>query len=65
MTTSLRVCIRTRRVLPTEDLLDNFPPVLGKPAEFLLAPEEEKITAQKLVGGSDAGDRQDPPAAGL
>ena len=36
-------------MLPTDDLLDSIPPVLGKAAEFLLTPDEEKITAQKLV----------------
>lgn len=46
---SSRLGIRPRRVLPTEELLDSIPPVLGKAAEFLLAPEAEKITGQQLV----------------
>lgn len=48
---SSRLGIRPRRVLPTDDLLDHIPPVLSKAAEFLLVPDEEKITAQKLVTG--------------
>lgn len=46
---SSRLGIRPRWVLPTDDLLDSIPPVLGKAAEFLLVPEENKITAQQLV----------------
>ncbi|HEV2735164.1 MAG TPA: sensor histidine kinase [Longimicrobiaceae bacterium] len=46
---SSQLGIRPRRVLPTDDLLDSIPPVLGRAAEFLVAPEENKITGQKLV----------------
>ena len=46
---SSQLGVRPRRVLPKDDLLDNIPPVLGKAAEFLLSPEEERITAEKLV----------------
>jgi hypothetical protein len=46
---SSQLGIRPRRVLPENDLLDSIPPVLGRAAEFLVAPDEEKITAQKII----------------
>ena len=46
---SSRLGIRPRRVLPTPELLDHVPHVLGKAAEFVLAPDEAKLTAQALV----------------
>lgn len=46
---SSQLGIRSRRVLPHDDLLDSIPPVLGKAAEFLVAPDQEILTAQKLV----------------
>jgi len=48
-TLASRLGIRPRGVLPSDDLLDGLPPVLGKAAEFLLTPEESKITAQQLI----------------
>lgn len=46
---SSQLGIRPRRVFPTEELLDNIPPVLSKVAEFLVAPDTEKITAEQFV----------------
>lgn len=46
---SSRLGIRPRRVLPTNEMLDHIPEVLIKAAEFLTAPDPEKITAEKLV----------------
>jgi signal transduction histidine kinase len=46
---SSQLGVRPRRVLPSHDLLDSIPPVLAKAAEFLVSPEEQKITAQQLV----------------
>jgi signal transduction histidine kinase len=46
---SSQLGIRPRRVLPSEELLDGIPPVLSRAAEFLLAGDDEKITAQQLM----------------
>jgi signal transduction histidine kinase len=46
---SSQLGIRPHRVLPTEELLDHIPEVLSKAAEFLLAPDTEKITAEQFV----------------
>jgi signal transduction histidine kinase len=46
---SSQLGVRPRRVLPTQELLDHIPQVLGKAAEFLVAPDTEKITAQAVV----------------
>ena len=46
---SSQLGIRPRRVLPTQELLDHIPEVLGRAAEFLVAPDTEVITAQRLV----------------
>lgn len=46
---SSQLGIRPRRVLPTDDIMDGIPPVLGKAAEFLLAPDVERLTAQAFV----------------
>jgi signal transduction histidine kinase len=37
------------RILPHDLLLDDVPVVLGKAAEFLVAPETERITAERFV----------------
>jgi signal transduction histidine kinase len=37
------------RVLPHKDLLDDVPIVLGKAAEFLLTPDTERLTAERIV----------------
>src|SRR5690606_24768923 len=41
--------IRPRRVLPHEELCDHLPAVLGKVADFLVSPEVERLTAERLV----------------
>lgn len=46
---SSQLGVRPRRVLPTQELLDHVPDVLGKAAEFLVVPDTEKITAQSVV----------------
>lgn len=46
---SSRIGIRPRRVLPTAELLDHIPAVLERAADFVVVPDEERITAQDLV----------------
>lgn len=46
---SAQLGIRPRRVLPTQDLLDHIPQVLGRAAEFLVAPDTETITSQRII----------------
>ncbi len=46
---SAQLAVHPQRVLPHQDLLDHIPEILNKAAEFLLAPEPEKITAEQVV----------------
>src|SRR5687767_1714943 len=46
---SAQLGVPPNRVLPHEDLLDDLPVVLGKAAEFLLTPDTERLTAERIV----------------
>ena len=46
---SSQLDIAPQQVLPHQELLDDVPIVLSKAAEFLLAPDTEKLTAEQFV----------------
>jgi signal transduction histidine kinase len=48
-TLSSQLRVDPERVLPHQGLLDDIPVLLGKAAEFLLAPEPQKLTGELLV----------------
>ena len=48
-TLSSQLGVDPRRVLPHDDLLDHIPVVLSRAADFLLVPDPEKLTAEKMV----------------
>lgn len=48
-TLSAQLGVEPTRVLPHRELLDDIPLVLGKAAEFLVAPDAEKLTAERIV----------------
>ncbi|HEX8212340.1 MAG TPA: sensor histidine kinase [Longimicrobium sp.] len=48
-TLSAQLDLDPRRVLPHNDLLDHIPVVLARAADFLLVPDQEKLTAEKVV----------------
>jgi signal transduction histidine kinase len=46
---SSQLGIRPSRILPQEELLNHLPEVLDRAAEFLMAPDTEKITSERIV----------------
>jgi signal transduction histidine kinase len=46
---SSQLGVDPRRVLPHDDLLDHIPVVLSRAADFLLVPDPEKLTAERVV----------------
>jgi signal transduction histidine kinase len=46
---SSQLSVDPQRVLPHDDLLDHIPVVLSRAADFLLVPDPQKVTAEKMV----------------
>ncbi|MEX2572520.1 MAG: HAMP domain-containing sensor histidine kinase [Gemmatimonadota bacterium] len=46
---SSQLGVRPRRVLPTKELLNCLPEVLSRASEFLVAPDDEKLTMERFI----------------